>query len=88
MGVRQPGERRPGWWQHGRENWSESGCISEAKAGYVGGGLAVGCARERGANGYYKDFSLSVSKMEVLFSRWIARGADCQGGRGGRRESD
>lgn len=63
-------------------------CISKAKTVYLGSGLAVGCAKERGANGYYKNFSLSMSKMEVLFSRWIARGADCQGGREGRRETE
>lgn len=51
----------------------------------LGSGLTVGCAKERGANGYYKNFSLSISKMEVLFSRWLARGADCQGGREERR---
>lgn len=62
--------------------------ISKAKTVYLRSGLTAGCAKERGANGYYKNFSLSMSKMEVLFSRWIARGADCQGGRGGRRERE
>lgn len=57
------------------------GYISKAEIVCLGRGLTVGYAKKR-SQWFLQACYPEISKMEVLFPRWIARGADCQGGRG------